>query len=163
MNICIATFNLNNLFERAKILEIDNPTNENFSATTKEVLSDVAALNKLLEKSSYAGNTGEKIKAILKKYFVAAKFKKEKYFTINEIKNKLFRVKAGKVELLATGKDDWMGFVEFTKVPTNDIAVVNTARVIDAVNPDILCTVEVDNRIALKHFSQLVIKEFGKA
>jgi endonuclease/exonuclease/phosphatase family metal-dependent hydrolase len=161
MSLKLSTFNLNNLFERAKILNIDHEE-QSFSATTKEVLNDVSALCKLLEKPSYDGATGEKIKDLLKKYFVTEPYKKAKYFAINEIRGKLFKASKTGMELVAKGKEDWMGFVEFTKVATNDIAVVNTARVIDAVNPDIICTVEVDNRLALEHFSDLIWREFKK-
>lgn len=55
-----------------------------------------------------------------------------------------------------------MGFVEFIKVKTNSEAVINTARVLNAVDADIVCTVEVDNRIALKHFNELIYKTFQK-
>jgi hypothetical protein len=41
-------------------------------------------------KKSYAGNTGEEIKSLLSKYFINEKFKKENYFSINEIRGKLF-------------------------------------------------------------------------
>lgn len=160
MELRIATYNLNNLFERAKILDINNE--EPFSATTREVLGDVARLNTLLEKDSYAGATGEGIKAILKKYFIDEPYKKEKYFTINEIKGKLYSATGGTITLKAAGREDWLGFVEFTKVRTRDAAVVNTARVLDAVDADIVCTVEVDNRLALRNFAELVEREFEK-
>src|SRR5215213_2229002 len=121
MAIRIATYNLNNLFERAKILDLDSSAD--FSAKTKEVLTDVSRLCTLLEKKSYEGNTGDEIKTLLSKYFINDKFKKENYFTINEIRGKLFSItKTKKIELKAKGKDDWLGFVAFTKVRTNDKA-----------------------------------------
>ncbi len=45
--IRIGTFNVNNLFERPRIMEL-----EGFSDTGKEVLKDVARLNELLEKTA---------------------------------------------------------------------------------------------------------------
>ena len=130
MPVKIATYNLNNLFERAKIMELNSAANEPFSAKSKEVLTDVSNLCSLLEKKSYEGNTGEEIKSLLSKYFINEKFKKENYFSVNEIRGKLYSVtQTKKIDLKAKGREDWFGFVEFTKVPTNDKAVVNTARV----------------------------------
>jgi endonuclease/exonuclease/phosphatase family metal-dependent hydrolase len=164
MPVKIATYNLNNLFERAKIMELSSPNGEAFSAKSKEVLSDVSKLCSLLEKKSYEGNTGDEIKSYLSKYFINEKFKKENYFSINEIRGKLFSItKTKKIELKAKGKDDWLGFVEFTKVRTNDKAVVNTARVLNAVDADVVCTVEVDNRIALRNFNDMMKREFNKS
>src|SRR5688572_12098867 len=125
MPLTIATYNLNNLFERAKILDLETG-NSAFSATTKEVLTDVAKLNALLVKDSYAGATGDKIKDLLKKYFINKTYKKENYFTINQIREKLFTVTGNTINLKAAGREDWLGFVEFTKVRTNDTAVINT-------------------------------------
>jgi len=163
MPVKIATYNLNNLFERAKIMDLNISASETFSTKSKEVLDDVSRLCTLLEKQSYEGNTGDEIKTLLSKYFINEKFKKENYFSIVQIRGKLFSVtKTKKIDLKAKGKDDWLGFVEFTKVRTNYKAVVNTARVLNAVNADVVCTVEVDNRIALRNFNSLMKKEFNK-
>lgn len=163
MPVKIATYNLNNLFERAKIMDLNISAGESFSSKSKEVLDDVSRLCTLLEKQSYEGNAGDEIKTLLSKYFINEKFKKENYFSIVQIRGKLFSVtKTKKIDLKAKGKDDWLGFVEFTKVRTNDKAVVNTARVLNAVNADVVCTVEVDNRIALRNFNRLMKKEFNK-
>lgn len=164
MPVKIATYNLNNLFERAKIMDLNSKPDQSFSAKSKEVLEDISRLCSLLEKKSYEGNAGEDIKTLLSKYFINEKFKKENYFSIVQIRGKLFSVtKTNKIDLKAKGKDDWLGFVEFTKVRTNDKAVVNTARVLDSVNADIICTVEVDNRIALRNFNDLMKREFNKS
>jgi endonuclease/exonuclease/phosphatase family metal-dependent hydrolase len=164
MTVKIATYNLNNLFERAKIMDLNSTNGEAFSSKSKEVLSDISRLCTLLQKKSYEGATGDEIKTLLSKYFINQKFKKENYFFVNEIRGKLFSVtKTKQIELKAKGKDDWLGFVEFTKVRTNDKAVINTARVLDAVNADVVCTVEVDNRIALRNFNDLMKREFKKA
>lgn len=152
-NIKIATYNMNNLFERTKIMEL-----EGFSETSKEVLGDISKLNELLENESYAGETGEQIVKILNKYF--HDMPNNPWFRVNEIREKLFSIKqdGSGVALKAKGRKDWVGWVELLKQKTNEVSLENTARVVKAVNPDILCTVEVDNRIALNNFNNFVIK-----
>ncbi len=162
--IKIATYNLNNLFERVKVLEL-----EGFSNEAKQILQDVKQLNELLEKESYDGPIGQKILGLLTKYFFekkAGKYvaKKNPYIFITEIKEKLYSVsKDGSgPKLKANGRTDWFGWVEFRKSNTNDIALLNTGRVLNEVRADIVCCVEVDNRIALKRFSEEVMKkEYG--
>lgn len=158
----IATYNLNNLFERAKIMEL-----EGFSKVTKEVLNDVKKLNELLDKESYAGKTGTDITTILNKYFTSLKNGKRtktenEWFKVNEIREKLFSIsKDGSgIKLKAKDKNDWYGWIELLKEKTNGDSVLNTARVLNAIKADIICTVEVDNRIALKNFSELMKNNF---
>src|SRR5437899_2717270 len=84
--IRIGTYNVNNLFSRANVMQLDG-----FSADGAAVLADVSALDSLLAKPSYAGAVGTEIKALLEKYEFH-KPKKNRWFTINEIRNKLFSV-----------------------------------------------------------------------
>ena len=150
--IRIGTFNVNNLFERPRIMEL-----EGFNATGKEVLKDVSDLESLLENSSYAGAVGEKITALLTKYYHDMPV--NPWFRINEIREKLFSVKQNGtgITLKAKGRGDWLGWIELIKQNTNEISIQNTARVVKAINADILCVVEVDDRIALKRFNEFLL------
>lgn len=152
--IRIGTFNVNNLFERPKVMEL-----EGFSATGKEVLKDVADLEALLEKTSYAGSVGDEIVKILNKYY--HDLPNNPWFVINEIREKLFSIKqdGSGVALKAKGRGDWLGWIELIKQNTNEVSIQNTARVVKAVDADILCVVEVDNRIALKRFNEYLLKK----
>ena len=150
--ISVGTFNVNNLFERPKIMEL-----EGFSQKGKEVLQDVSRLNDLLEKDSYAGETGNEIVKILNKYFFEQS--SNPWFRINEVREKLFglRQNGSGVFLKVKGRDEWLGWVELTMQTTNEISLQNTARVVKAVNADILCVIEVDNRIALNRFNEQLL------
>ncbi|MFN6963214.1 MAG: endonuclease/exonuclease/phosphatase family protein [Pyrinomonadaceae bacterium] len=152
--IRIGTFNVNNLFERPRVMEL-----EGFSATGREVLKDVADLQSLLESASYAGETGERIVAILNKYFHEQP--ENPWFRINEVREKLFGRKqdGSGVVLKARGRGDWLGWVELIKQCTNEISIQNTARVIKAVDADVLCVVEVDDRIALRRFNEQLLRK----
>ena len=152
--IRIGTFNVNNLFERPRIMEL-----EGFNATGKAVLKDVSDLQTLLENTSYAANVGVEIVKILDRYFKPPT--DNPWFRINEIRERLFSIKqdGSGVALKAKGRGGWLGWVELLKQNTNEISIQNTARVIKAVDADILCVVEVDDRIALKRFNEFLLKK----
>jgi len=63
--------------------------------------------------------------------------------------------------LKAAGRDDWVGWVELRTAPINEVAVMNTGRVIRDVNADVLAVVEAEDRVALKQFSDYVLGEVG--
>lgn len=151
--IKIGTFNMNNLFERPKVMELDG-----FSETGKEVLDDVNLLNVLIAKPVYDSDTKLEAKRILDKYLLDEA--KKEFFVVNEIRGKLYSVKidGSGVSILAKGRNDWVGWIELTKGTTNEISLSNTAKVIQAIKVDILCTVEVDNRVALNRFNQQMLK-----
>ena len=64
-----------------------------------------------------------------------------------------------KVTIKANGRADWVGFPELIKKETNETSTQNTARVIQAIDPDIMCTVEVENRTALRDFNNYLLKK----
>jgi endonuclease/exonuclease/phosphatase family metal-dependent hydrolase len=154
MKIRIGTFNVNNLFERPKIMEL-----EGFNVKGKEVLKDVSDLESLLENSSYAGTVGDEIVKILNKYYHDMPV--NPWFRINEIREKLFSEKQDGtgVVLKAKGRNSWLGWVELLKQETNEISIQNTARVVKAIDVDILCVVEVDDRLALKRFNEFLLRK----
>jgi endonuclease/exonuclease/phosphatase family metal-dependent hydrolase len=154
MEITFATYNLNNLFRRAKLLQL-----EGFSPIAKKVLNDIRDLNVLLEKDSYQGNTGAKIVEILETYF--GEGSKEKWFTINQVRGKLYKIKRDKaIELVAKGKEGWFGWVELDTDEIDSECVRNTARVIQATKADVMCVVEVEDRITLNRFNEYILKDF---
>jgi len=154
MKVKIGTYNVNNLFERVKVMEL-----EGFSAIGKEVLGDVSRLNTLLENDSYADPVGAEIVKILNKYF--HEIPSNPWFEVNQIREKLYglRQDGSGVFLKVNGRQDWLGWVEMTKQPTNEVSLQNTARVMKAVDADILCVVEVENRIALNRFNEYLLSK----
>jgi endonuclease/exonuclease/phosphatase family metal-dependent hydrolase len=143
----IATYNVNNLFERAKLFEL-----EGFSEKTRVVLEDIQELNKLL-KYPYYEPVNNKIKYLLEKYFLHPR---NNYFVINQVKGQLFSVNTDNcgITLLAKGRKDWKGWAELIKSPVDNIAFQNTGRVINEVKPDLMCMVEVESREALENFNK---------
>jgi endonuclease/exonuclease/phosphatase family metal-dependent hydrolase len=57
------------------------------------------------------------------------------------------------VEIIATGRDDWIGWVELAKEPTNEMSTRLTARVISDIGADIVGVVEAEDRPSLVRFN----------
>ncbi len=153
MQFRLATFNLNNLFQRPKLLQLAG-----FSPTARPVLEDIDRLTALLALDSYAGQTGQDIVALLKKYGFASG-KGNEWFDLNQAKGKLFSVsKQNGLSLRVGGRGDWLGWVELTGVTVDDEASRNTGRVIAAARADILGVVEAESRPALDRFNQQVLR-----
>lgn len=55
--------------------------------------------------------------------------------------------------ITATGRADWSGWVELITEPVDEVAIEMTARVITDVGADVLCLVEAEDRPALVHFN----------
>lgn len=165
MSIRLATFNANNLFLRPKVFQL-----ESLSAVAAKVLDDLQKLEQLLAKASYAGSTGTAIVKLLKKY----EFDKfhtlpeDRWFQINEVRGKLFRVKIvrvgaktkSEIVLVAEGRSGWMGWVELIRENVNAVSTDNTARVIQAIKADVLCLVEVEDRHTLDRFNRQTLAKF---
>ena len=55
--------------------------------------------------------------------------------------------------IVATGRGDWLGWVELTIEPVDETSTRMTAKVIEELAPDMLCVVEAENRPALARFN----------
>lgn len=132
--IRIATFNCENLFCRPRIFE------ENLKHSL-ELLGYVCELQRELTKDEF---NIDRIKELKKKL--------KGYAYVNDIRGNHMKVK---------GAADWLGSVKLSRHRINDIAVENTARVINDINAQIICLVEVENRLLLEQFhNDLLFKEF---
>lgn len=168
MRLRIATFNANNLFRRPKVFQLEGESKD-----AAKVLEDVQKLETLLAKPNYSGTTGTSIIGLLKKYeFNDSKlFPEKRWFQINEVRGRLFRIKKSgtgdcakpEIELVAKGRSSWLGWIELTRENVNAVSTDNTARVIQAINADVLCLVEVEDRHTLDRFSRLTLSKFQAA
>ena len=59
------------------------------------------------------------------------------------------RPRADGLEIVADGRDDWIGWVELKTEPINELAMEHTAMVMRDVNADVIGVVEAETRIAL--------------
>ena len=134
----IGTFNCENLFDRPKIF------NEPL-ATSRPLLAAVAQLQDELSKPVFDQAA---IAALKKKLKVTAVNPRHRFANIVDVRNKHDKVQ---------GAADWLGWVELAFEPISDVAIENTARVIADLKADVVCLVEVDDRIGLQRFHDDVL------
>lgn len=146
----IAAFNVENLFERAKAF------NEEDGKKSQYVIKAVVELNSLFEADVYSDADKERMLELVEELELN-KFNEGPLALVRKIRGRIFRrPKAGGIEVVATGRDSWVGWAELKTGPVDEVAVMNTGRVIRDVDADILAVVEAENRVALKQFSEFV-------
>jgi endonuclease/exonuclease/phosphatase family metal-dependent hydrolase len=121
----IATFNCENLFSRPKIFRESK-------VRSTELLGYVAELQAELRNDVF---DHPRIKEL--------KEKLQGYMTVVDIRGS---------HTSAAGAKEWLGWVEFTKSRNEAAAVENTAQVIYDLDADLICLIEVENRLLLQQF-----------
>ncbi|WEK33888.1 MAG: endonuclease/exonuclease/phosphatase family protein [Candidatus Pseudobacter hemicellulosilyticus] len=150
----IAAYNVENLFDRAKAFNEE-------TAEAQRVIKLEAELNVLFEKPNYTDANKKRMLEIMKDLGILNKDEGE-YVILRKIRGSLIkRPKSGAAEIVASGREDWVGWVEHKKVHVNAISSENTGRVIRDVDADILAVVEAEHRIALKQFSDFMLAKVG--
>lgn len=151
----IAAYNVENLFDRARALNTDD------NALAKSVMKKTAELNVLFEKAVYTPTNLNTMRQLIVDLGID-KSDDGKFVILRQVRKRLLKRPQNKpFEFEATGRGDWVGWAELKTEPVNEIAIMNTGRVLRDVNADIIAVIEAENRIALKKFSDAVIKEVG--
>ena len=134
----IASFNVENLFSRAKVLNFRD------NALGSAQLAKIAELQDLLKEKVYTNKT-----QIFNRYDALKEF-----IDITEDRGKLFK-KSGvaKVGIKANGADDWDGTIDFKRDKFDAATRGNTSKAIKTVKADVFCIVEVENRETLASFN----------
>ena len=142
----IATYNVENLFSRVSAMNSDDP------AKTTVVLEDVAKLQRLIEQPLYSEADKKQMLAILRKHRATGS---SGPFFLQETRRRLYS--NGKI--VAEGRGDWVGSIEWRRDLIQAPAIENTGRIINEVKADILCLVEVESRPVLRRFNDTALKE----
>lgn len=149
----LATFNVENMFERPVIMNLPQ------WKEGQQVLQDFTVLSNLIEKPVYSAADKKKmLEIMIKRHKGLIKSGHTKYIRLNEIRGKLLKKpRNAPVEIAVEGRDKWIGWFELKRETIKEAAIENTARVIREVNGDVLCMVEVENRIVANRFNESVI------
>ncbi len=160
----IASFNVENMFRRAVVLNQDNWKDG------KPILEAYAALTEILEQPAYNDADKGRILNLLEKLELLswdekgggkkARFAEDnKWVWLRRSRGRLVSVhRDGTIEVAASGRGDWIGWLELKREEVNEQATRNTAAVIADMDPDILGVVEAEDRPALVRFNENVLK-----
>jgi endonuclease/exonuclease/phosphatase family metal-dependent hydrolase len=150
----LASFNVENLFNRASVMNLDDWDDG------RPILNAVTELTNLLEKPAYSTADKARMVLLLTDLGLAAS-DTGPYVILRRNRGALVARRQTGLEIVADGRDDWIGWVELRKAAVNETAMMNTGRVIRDVNADILAVVEAEDRIALQHFSEQILGMVG--
>ncbi|MFO7662583.1 MAG: endonuclease/exonuclease/phosphatase family protein [Chloroflexota bacterium] len=151
----IAAFNVENLFDRAKALNLDS------HSATQRILRAVAELNNLFEEPAYSAEDLARMRELIIELGLE-KSDTGPFVLLRQIRGQIIsRPKNKPFVLAAAGRDDWLGWAELRTAEINETAILNTGQVIRDVDADILAVIEAENRITLKQFSEYVLEKVG--
>ena len=143
MAVRVGTFNCENLFSRSKILNLGDDPDQ--TAKALAALKAAGQLKKILGKATFTPADKAKIPELIQQG--------KGFFTLEEDKGKL--LKSGGV--VAGGAADFFGHLRFVPKDVGETATNNTGKVIKALEADVLCVVEVEDRNLLGHFNSQVL------
>lgn len=148
----IASYNLENLFCRVAAMN-----QENWPAG-KPILTVYAQLNARLQKAVYSNQDKKAILTNLDELGLKNS-DDSKFAVLRQNRGHLLtRARNKPVEVSASGRDAWIGWVELKTEAVDEIATRMTAKVIQDVNADVLAVIEAEDRIALKRFNDQLLK-----
>ena len=158
----LASFNLENLFDRARVLNSDawveqSGADQSRWAAGKKVLDAYAALNTILRAPQYSAADKRKIVTLLR-VLGLAKSDESQFAVLRQNRSKLLRrPRSGPAEVIANGRDEWIGWLDLKREAVNETATQNTARVVQSLDADVLAVVEAEDRIALTRFNDQIL------
>ncbi|MEM9971417.1 MAG: endonuclease/exonuclease/phosphatase family protein [Pseudomonadota bacterium] len=156
----IAAFNVENLFDRAKVFNDVNPGDEN---PHQGILDAHAELSGLFEKPVYTSADKERMLVLMDALGIL-NANESTFVRLRRIRGKIIRRPRDRAlarEIVANGRDNWVGWVELKTEPVDEIAMELTARVLFDCEADIIGVVEAENRVVLKNFQTMMSGKFG--
>ena len=145
MAITVASFNVENLFERPKVF------NYRDQSVGNEIMEKITQLDNLLKEETYTENIKEHILSLYREL--------KDFIFIREDRGKLFKKSGWSIiGIKASGVNSWDGAIEYKKAEYSEMARENTAEVMKDVKADIACVIEADNRMSLKAFDGAMLR-----
>jgi hypothetical protein len=163
----IASYNVENLFARPKVFRTADWT------LGQPKLAAYEQVNSLFKKDAYSQQDKAEMKSLLVEldiYFVnehGAVRRKEtsspRWAWLRKNRGGFDRQPADEtkdVEIIASGRDDWIGWVELAKEAVDETSTRMTAKVIDGgVNAEIIAVIEAEDRPSLLRFNEELLGE----
>lgn len=147
----IATFNVENLFDRAKAMNLENWDQG------QPVLEAFSALNTLLGQQVYSEADKRRMVELMKTLGLEGT-DTGPFVLLRRSRGALLkRPKEGDIVITAAGRADWAGSLELRDAPVTEEAMRNTARVIGDVKADVMALVEVESRPVLSAFNTQIL------
>ena len=161
--IRVASYNVENLFARPKAFSTGVPFNEPAVDAFHEV-------SQLIAQTVYSNNDKNRIIQLLLQLeiyrtdqhgIIRRKWSANPRWAWLRKNRGSFDVErqATGIEIVATGRNDWIGWVELAVEPTNELSVRMTAKVIADVQPNILAIVEAEDRPSLVRFNHELLSD----
>ena len=168
MSVRLASFNVENLFARAKAL------NTTTWAEGQPVLAAFDRFNTIAGKAEYSEeDKAAMISALTVLRILVTKGGRlvlnpnpfEAWALLRENRGDFLKQpRNGDAEIVAIGRGSWIGWVELVTEPVDETATRMTAKVIGEVSADILCVVEAEDRPSLVRFNEeLLGSHYGHA
>jgi endonuclease/exonuclease/phosphatase family metal-dependent hydrolase len=152
----IASYNVENLFERPKAMRLET------WEEGKPILEQHARINELINQAQYSVADKAEMLDLLTKLGLNGSDEGGQFVRLRQVREKLVKRPAGKpVEVVATGRADWIGWVELKTEPVDELAMRHTARVMKEIDAEILGVIEAENRISLSRFSGQMLQLVG--
>ena len=149
----LATYNVENLFVRARALNLDT------WSEGKQILEHYVELNELFEEAVYTNEIKARIVALLKAFGID-KRNDGKYVILRENRGHLVKHSAvSGPTVVARGRSDWTGWLELRTELVNEAATRNCAQVVRDVAADVIAMIEIEDRRALAQFSERILPE----
>ncbi|MEO1178450.1 MAG: hypothetical protein AAFV87_15180 [Pseudomonadota bacterium] len=123
----IAAYNVENLFDRAKVFNDETDAHQ-------DVLDAHAELNTLFERDTYSDADKARMLVIMESLGILND-NDGRFVRLRKIRGRIIRRPRDRTkprEIVAGGRDDWIGWVELKTEPVDEIAMMLTARVMSS-------------------------------
>lgn len=148
----IATFNVENLFDRARILSAQN------WEVHREDLERYATLTRILQQDVYSTEDKQHISQLLVALGLGAS-DEGPLMRLRQNRGMLLTRRQGRPPtVVADGRGSWIGWLELRRESPTELALLHTAKVVVDLVPDVIGVVEAEDRTALGHFSRDLVR-----
>lgn len=151
----LATYNVENLFERARVMNLTS------WSEGRAMLDAYATLNAVFGKPRYGEADYRRMGQALETLGLGSA-DQSRFAILRQNRGRPLRARRqGALAFVAEGREDWIGWVELVNEPVNATAIDNTARIIGLLEADILAVIEAESRPSLRRFNEEVLARVG--